>query len=173
MIMKIFKASLILLIFIGSCDKPTEPPVDNTPKTLKLYINEFMASNKTTIADEAGQFNDWVELYNGADTVINLNGFSITDTLGKSGKWKFPGVNILPKQWLLIWCDEDSSQGPLHANFKLSASGEELGLFTPDGKVVDTITYGKQFPDTSYGRFPDGSATWKFMPTPTPRSANK
>jgi len=163
---------LILTIFIHSCDKPTEPPKYNQPQKLKLYINEFMASNKTTIADEKGQYDDWVELYNGEDTTINLNQFYLTDDFLKKNKWRMPSISIQPKRWILVWCDEDSSQGLLHANFKLSAAGEQLGIFSEDGKIIDTITYGPQKTDTSYGRFPDGAEFWKFM-SPTPNNTNK
>lgn len=69
-------------------------------------------------------------------------------------------------------CDNDTSQGILHANFKLSASGEQLGIFSPSRKIIDTLTYGVQKSDTSYGRFPDGSVNWKFM-LPTPGAKNR
>lgn len=161
----------ILTFFIQSCDKPTEPPKNEASQKLKLFINEFMASNKSTIADEKGQYDDWVELYNGEDTIINLNQFYLTDDFLKKTKWRIPTVLIQPKSWILIWCDEDSSQGILHANFKLSSLGEQLGIFFIDGKVIDTITYGPQKTDTSYGRFPDGTDFWKFM-RPTPNSSN-
>lgn len=168
------KSIIIFLIFISfsSCDKPTEPPKENPPQRLKLFINEFMASNHSTIADEKGQYDDWVELYNGEDTTINLNQFYLTDDLAKKTKWRFPSVFIQPKKWILIWCDEDSSQGILHSNFKLSAAGEQLGLFTVDGKAIDTITYGPQKTDTSYGRYPDGADFWKFM-NPSPNNTNR
>lgn len=159
-------------MIISSCDKPTEPPKDNPPQKLKLFINEFMASNKTTIADEKGQYDDWVELYNGEDTTINLGYFYLTDDFTKKFKWKIPDSSLQPKRWILIWCDNDTLQGVMHANFKLSAAGEQLGIFSRDGKVIDSLKYGPQKTDTSYGRFPDGADFWKFM-NPTPNSSNK
>jgi hypothetical protein len=161
-----------LIFLLQSCDKPTEPPKENPPQKLKLFINEFMASNKSTIQDEKGQYDDWVEIYNGEDSTINMNNFFLTDDFTKKNKWQFPDITIEPKKFLLIWCDEDSSQGIRHANFKLSAAGEQIGIFGLDGKVIDTITYGVQKTDTSYGRFPDGYDFWKFM-SPTPNSSNK
>ncbi len=37
--------------------------------------------------------------------------------------------------------------------------------------VVDTLTFGEQSDDISYGRYPDGSDTWQLM-NPTPGAAN-
>jgi len=163
---------IIISITIQACDKSTEPEPKDQPKKLKLYINEFMASNKSTIADEKNQFDDWVELYNSEDTTINLKLFYLTDDFNKKNKWRMPNVNIQPKRWILIWCDEDSSQGILHSNFKLSSGGEQLGIFSLSLEAIDTITYGPQKTDTSFGRFPDGANSWKFM-HPTPNNSNQ
>jgi len=168
------KIILTILVFttINACDKSTEPEPKEQPQKLKLYINEFMASNKSTIADEKNQYDDWFELYNGEDTTINLSLFYLTDDFNKKNKWRMPNFNLQPKSWILIWCDEDSAQGILHSNFKLSAAGEQLGIFSLSLKAIDTITYGPQKTDTSFGRFPDGADFWKFM-QPTPNNPNK
>jgi hypothetical protein len=161
-----------VLMTIQACHKSTEPEQNEPPKRLKLYINEFMASNKSTIADEKNQFDDWVELYNGEDTTVNLSLFYLTDDFTRKNKWRMPNFNLQPKKWILIWCDEDSAQGILHSNFKLSSAGEQIGIFSLSLEVIDTITYGPQKTDTSFGRFPDGADFWKFM-NPTPNSSNK
>ena len=73
---------------------------------------------------------------------------------------------------LLIWCDDDESQGALHSNFKLSSGGETLALIKPDGTtIIDYISFGSQTTDQSYGRIPDGSDEWGFM-SPTPGYSN-
>jgi hypothetical protein len=161
-----------VFFILQACDKSTGPETKEQPQRLKLFINEFMAANKSTIADEKNQYDDWVELYNGEDTTINLGRFYLTDDFSKKNKWKMPDVNIQPKRWILIWCDEDSLQGILHTNFKLSAGGEQIGIFSLTLDAIDTITYGPQKTDTSFGRFPDGADFWKFM-KPTPNGSNK
>lgn len=168
-----------LLLFIiaitsiySSCDKPIEP-IDNTSSKPQIFINEFMAVNSKTIKDEANQYDDWLELYNAADTLVNLTGYYLSDKLTVTNKWKFPAVTISPKGFLLVWCDGDTTQGPLHANFKITSIGEPLVIFTPEGKILDSLSFGIQYADTSFGRFPDGTNNWKYMPTPTPGAANK
>jgi hypothetical protein len=142
----------------------------------KLFINEFMASNQTTIPDEAGDFDDWIELYNADSTSISLVNLYLTDDLTSERKWPFPDTVIAAGGYLLVWADNEAGEGPLHASFNLAAAaGEQLGLFESTGThvlVVDTLTFGPQKPDTSYGRIPDGGDDWQSLSSPSPRAAN-
>ena len=80
------------------------------------------------------------------------------------------GYNEYNSAWrfLLIWCDDNESQGPMHTNFKLSMNGEQIVLMRSDGiTIIDSISFGSQEIDQSYGRIPDGNQEWSFMiPTP-------
>ncbi len=120
-------------------DPPGAPAVTHSFTTgyvaPPLYLNEFMASNATTIPDEMGEFDDWLEIWNGGPSAIDLTGMHLTDNLSNPTKWVFPPVSLDPDEYLIVWCDEDGQQGPLHANFQISAAGEELGLF-------DSVTLG-------------------------------
>lgn len=137
-----------------------------------LYINEFLASNRSALADpDFGDYGDWLELYNGRTEPVDLSGYYLTDDLTNPGKWRVPdGTTIAPSGFLLFWAD-DKDEG-LHTNFRLSASGETIGLFTPLGQPVDTLTFGPQTTDISQGRSPDGASLWRFFDTPTPEAAN-
>lgn len=130
-----------------------------------IVINEFLASNKTAETDEAGQNEDWIELYNNADSPASLNGLYLTDDATKPDKWLFPlGTTIPAKGFLIVWADEDQSQGPLHASFKLGAGGEFLMLSNGAGGVIDSLSFGPQKADTTYGRYPNGTGPFVFMP---------
>jgi hypothetical protein len=98
----------------------------------------------------------------------------LTDNFGNPTKWKFPDTTIAPGGLLLIWADEDTNQGPLHAMFKLDRDGERVGLYRGDSLgvgLIDTVTFGYQASDVSYGRMPDGG-TWQTMPRATPGFSN-
>lgn len=145
----------------------------NSPK---LYINEFMASNAKIIADEKGEYEDWVEIYNGDTKACNLAGMFLTDNFTQPAKWMLPDVEIQPGGFLLIWADGDTSQGKFHANFKLSASGEQLGLYSSlaEGNFpIDMLSFSEQQTDISYGRFLDGTSQWQFFGKPTPGKSNQ
>lgn len=137
-----------------------------------LFINEFMASNTVTITDpEYHEYGDWIELYNAGIVPVNLKGYSITDLLSQPKKYIFTtDIIIQPNAFVLVWADDHTAGA--HTNFKLSASGESIGLFDPSGNVVDTITFGSQQNDVSFGRFPNGAASWyKFSPA-SPGTSN-
>ena len=141
-----------------------------------LVINEFLALNNTGIRDEAGQYEDWLELFNAGTTPLSLDGLYLSDSFENAGKWPIPsGITLAPGGYLLIWCDEDPQDGPLHASFKLSGDGEQIVLFADDAHAnvpIDWITFGPQTPDVSYGRMPDGAATWTTFAMPTPGRSN-
>lgn len=146
---------------------------------IQVKINEWMAANSGAVADPAdGDFDDWVELYNPAPEDVSLAGCFLTDTLLNWTKWQFPAYAVIPGGgFLLIWCDEEGSQNSsngmrLHANFKLSAAGEEIGLFASDGTQIDAVTFGSQTDNRTQGRSPDGSAQIVLLPQISAGSPN-
>lgn len=136
-----------------------------------LVINEFMASNSTTIADPNGQFDDWVELYNNTANPISLSGLYLSDNYSNPTKWAFPDTTIAANGYLIIWTDDDATQPGIHTTFKLSATGEELSLWDAAGNLLDSISFGAQGTDITTGRFPNGTGLFITM-TPTPGAIN-
>jgi hypothetical protein len=143
---------------------------------MTVGLNELQASNKNTILDENGEADDWVELINIGIQGVDLTGWGLSDNANRPGKWRFPaGTVIGPKGYLLVWLDEDGSQGPLHANFKLLALGESIFLCGPasTGDVpLDSVSFGPQDQDRSLGRIPNGSGPFVTLVTPSPRDPN-
>lgn len=135
-----------------------------------IVVNEFMADNSTTIADPNGEFDDWIELYNPTVNTISLTGKFLTDKKDNLTKYQFTQPNLIlnPNQFLLIWCDEQQEQQGIHTNFKLSAGGEFIALVDTDGiTIIDSLSFGPQTTDISFGRFPDGTNNWSTLfPTP-------
>ena len=143
-----------------------------------LVINEFMAQNTGSVQDSHGDYDDWLELYNYGDSAIDAAGCYLTDDPTDATKWRFPAsdsfVTTIPAHgFLLIWADQETEQGPLHAGFKLSAGGESLGLYDAQGNLLDNVTFQAQEPDVSSGRLPDGTDQWQSFSTPTPGKPNQ
>jgi hypothetical protein len=145
---------------------------------IPLVINEFMASNNNSASDPQGEYDDWVEIYNAGNYAINIAGMYLTDDLSIPTKWRILGAyraeTIIPAgAYLLIWADDDTTDAGLHTNFKLDANGEEIALFDIDGStLIDSIVFGDQTADISYGRYPDASNELRFLAIPTPRAKN-
>jgi len=137
-----------------------------------VVINELQASNTGTIPDPQGEYDDWIELHNITDFEADLTGRYLSDEPNNPRKWQFPaGTTIPPRGFLLVWMDEDG-RAPvgLHASFKLRASGETVYLADIDAAlnaVLDSVTYGPQLTDFSYGRtYADPSQFAIMQPTP-------
>ena len=131
-----------------------------------LVINEVMSNNVSTVTDNSGKFEDWIELYNTTNFPISTNGLFITDTIPNLHKWDLPNHIIAPNSYFIIWADEDGNQGAEHANFKLSNLGERLVLSNLDSSIIDSITYLPQMDDVSFARNPNGTGPFTMM-TPT------
>jgi len=154
-----------LIIFLMS-----GPGLAQSSKT--VVINEFMASNGHTLTD-AGQYEDWIELYNTSSQPMDMGGMYLTDDLTDLTKWQIPqGTTLGANDFLLVWADGDTQTQGLHAGFNLASEGEELGLSDPNGTLIDSIVFEGQLADVSYGRWPDGNDLWQYMATPTPGKAN-
>lgn len=123
-----------------------------------VVINEILASNSAAETDEADEHEDWIELYNNSNASVDIGGYYITDNADNLDKWDFPAGTVIPPfGYLILWADEDSSQGPLHCNFKLSASGEFLALLDQNLNFLDTLTFPQQTTDKGYARVPNGT----------------
>jgi len=141
----------------------------------QLVINEFMADNDNVIADASGDYEDWIELYNNTNDSIWLGAYYLTDDISDPTQWKLPAESIAPQSFKLIWASGDTLKGSDHADFKLSKSGEEIGLFKDNGSSLDTadyISFGTQSTDVSYGREYDASPNWIFFSNSTPNMSN-
>jgi hypothetical protein len=144
--------------------------------SVPVFVNEIMADNDATIADEAGDFEDYIELYNAGPTAVDLSGMFLSDTLTSPQKWQIPaGTTIAAGGHLLFWADSEPEEGPLHADFGLSAGGESVGLFqtVANGNgLIDGFDFPSPGTDVAFGRTPDGGATLGILPSPSPGGAN-
>lgn len=150
---------------------------------LPVLINEWLALN-TVLADPAGgpdggEFDDWFELFNPNPTSFDLAGFVLSNALSDRTKFRVPaGYVVPPRGFLLVWADNQSRQNSpyradLHVNFKLSGGGESIALFTPDGALMDAVTFGPQQSNVSEGRPTDGGeGPFQRFPVPTGGAPN-
>ena len=113
-----------------------------------LIISEFMASNKTTLQDEDGDFPDWVEIYNPTNADMNLNGWHLTDDNANLDKWSLPDQVLPAGNFLIVFAsskDRTTAGQPLHTNFSISSSGEFLALTKTDAATPGGVSVVSQF----------------------------
>ncbi len=129
-----------------------------------LVINEIMAANSFAVADQDNEYDDWVELYNGNNFSINLNGYYLSDNENEPTKWSFPNVTIAPNDYLIIWCDTaGGTQAGLHTTYRLSGDQEEVYLSDQLGVTVDAVHYVNMPTDKGYARVPNGTGTMRYQ----------
>ena len=147
--------ALALLMALGLVSR-AQPPV--------VAINEVCAVNNSIAADPSGQYDDWVELYNNTGADIDLGEYFLSDDFATPTKWMFPSPSVITAGgYLIVWCDNDTFQAGIHAYFKLNGAGEQVMLSDPSGNLIDSVTYGAQFGDTTYGRYPNGTGAYTLM----------
>ncbi|MEO9534226.1 MAG: CotH kinase family protein [Crocinitomicaceae bacterium] len=128
-----------------------------------VVINELMPSNIETAADQDGEFDDWVELYNNTGSAIDLGGYFLSDDPAVLNKWIFPvGTTIEANDYLIVWCDNDILQTGLHTGFKLTSNGETVILSDASLNPINEVVFPEVSPNHTYGRYPNG--TGGFIP---------
>jgi hypothetical protein len=148
------------------------PIVINVPIG-SIVINEIMPSNKTTITDADGEFDDYIEIYNNTANAISLSGLYFSDDKTNLAKWAFPiGASIIANGYTLIWADQDTYQAGLHASFKLNSSVETLYLSFADGTIIDSVSYAGAATDRAIGRCANGVGPFTITWTASPNAMN-
>ncbi len=145
-----------------------------------LIINEFVAANSTGLIDEDGDSSDWIEIYNQGPLAINLAGWALTDDPEQPQKWMFPDMTLGSGEYLVVFASgknrrATTPEAALHTNFKLSRTGDFLGLHNLlEGRFMDVISprYPEQLTDLSYGRYGEELA-FGYLARPTPGQPNE
>ena len=141
----------------------------------EIAINEVMTSNLSEIADEDGDFEDWIEIYNYSSNSINLENYSLSDDVNEPKKWIFPNITLAANSYLIVWASNKNKSfvgAPLHTTFKLSSSGEEITLYNPSETIINSVKLNALISDNSFGRFPNGTGDWSSYKDQTPQNAN-
>ncbi len=135
------------------------------PNPGEVVINEFLSWNVTDVTNENSVHADWIELYNTTSSPLALYGTYLTDDFTNKTKFAFPQNTYIPANgFLVLWADEEpSTPSYLHCNFKLASGGEQLMLSNGAAIIIDSVSYGSQSDDISYGRCPTGTGSFGFL----------
>ncbi|HWS28953.1 MAG TPA: lamin tail domain-containing protein [Clostridia bacterium] len=137
-----------------------------------VRINEVLVGNRYGLSDEDGDRGAWVELYNGSDAAISLNGYYLSDELDSPFKWALPDTELASHAYKIVFLSgKDKFGEQLHSSFRLSKSDGMLVLCSKNGLKLDRVSYEPSIgDDISIGR--DGTGAWKYFASPTPDAEN-
>lgn len=144
-------------------------PVENSP----VVLSEMMSTNTKTLPDENGQYYDYIELYNRSGDAVNLDGWYLTDDETQLRKWRIPQFTLGAGEYKVIYAsklDRRDDSAYLHTNFGLSSEGETVLLVGPDGRIMDSVTFGLLKANVASSLKADGS--WASDAAPSPGKAN-
>ncbi|MEM9053325.1 MAG: CotH kinase family protein [Bacteroidota bacterium] len=140
----------------------------------QVVINEYTCSNLNLHLDEYGNYEDWIELYNMGDQVVDLGGYYLTDNPEILDKYQIPsGITIEPGGYSLFYPDGRGLNN--HPNFKLTQTKnnpESIVLSDPGLNVVDGITLIKTQLSHTIGREIDGIGEWRVFTNDSPGETN-
>jgi hypothetical protein len=167
----------------------TETVSFQTPNAAPLQISEISAAGGTEFATRVRgsadhEFGgdpveyDWIEIENTTDRPINIGGYFLTDDMVRPQKWQVPIGTVVPEFGVVtvyasglnvVDASLDES-GKLHTGFKLSRSGEYVGLVDPNLIVVHAIErFPALLPGLTYGTF---GVDKNYFDVATPDSVN-
>ena len=135
-----------------------------------IRIAEVVADNESLLADEVGDFDDFVVLANVGTTDVDVGGAFLSDHRHQPRRWQIPAPMPIPAgERLLIWCDDEPLDGFLHASFRLAKSGETLSLRGPDSSgalLWDRVEIPFLEADQSFARVPESGEHWYYVEDP-------
>lgn len=140
----------------------------STPK--ELIISEVMNNNYSYLAQNGGNYYDWIELYNNSGKTINLSNYCLTTNDNTLCSYKLPKVELKSGEYYIVMASGDtklSNSKYQHASFKLGDT--EAVYLTKGDEIVDSIMVANVPLGYSMGR--SGSSIVYFS-KPTPGSKN-
>ncbi len=140
----------------------------STPKD--LIISEVMNNNYSYLAQNGGNYYDWIELYNNSGKTINLSNYCLTTSDNTLCSYKLPKVELKSGEYYIVMASGDtklSNSKYQHASFKLGDT--EAVYLTKSDEIIDSIMVANVPLGYSMGR--SGSSILYFS-KPTPGSKN-
>lgn len=113
-----------------------------------VYISEVCA-----IHDRGSKEKDWIELYNGSDETIALDGWYLSDSLKNPQKFRISTLSVAAHDYAVIETTSSSvNRKDGDGNFGIDPCGETLYLSDSSGVIRDVFQTGAQRNGLSSGR---------------------
>jgi len=163
------RTKLALLLWLAGCGATS-----GAPGSPHLRINELVPSNHHSCSDETGASPDWIELFNGSDEELSLEGYAVADdTDALTDANRLSSAVVVPAGGVkVLWADHRPDLGPAHLPFKLNSGTEKVLLYGPDNALLDRVDWSAADTDVAFARFPDGTGTLVKCSAPTCNAVN-
>lgn len=132
-----------------------------------VHINEVMVANTTSVVDDYGERNGWVELFNGNFAPINISSLYLTNDKNDPKKYPVPigdvNTRIEKRQHVIFYADGQPNRGTFHTNFVFVPGQENwVGLYDAAGNLIDEVLVPANVEaNQTYARSEDGCGEWQ------------
>ena len=114
-----------------------------------IQMNEVAIKNDATYADNAGNYYQWVEMYNSGTAMVNLSGYFLSNDPTDVYKVVLPrcfnnssiDMIFFGGVYGVGYLDNAGVMGPQYFDLTLDTNMPFIGLYTPNGKLVDGLSY--------------------------------
>jgi len=122
-----------------------------------VFINEILPSPKGADSEE-----EWIEIFNKNDFEVDLSGWKISDTAGKTTTFIFPAATKISAKGFLVLNRPTTK-------ITLNNDGDTLNIVQPDGNIIDMVSFEKAPIGQSYNKIEN---SWIWSDNLTPGSEN-
>ena len=133
--------------------------------TPDIRISEVMSANRSTLQNSAGQFCDWVELYNAGSSDVALSGLYLSNDVADRMKWMLPDITLGAGDRTVVKCSGgDAPMG--EASFSIPREGCSVILSGSVGNVIDQVDVPRLGEDRSWALQEGGIFAESAYPSP-------
>ena len=115
----------------------------------QILLNEICSSNSTVIANDNGDYDDWIEIYNAGGSTVNLNGYGLSDDPANLQQFIFPDYSLGAGGRMIVFCS-DKNQTEIVDHWETPVSATATWKYF----------VGTSNPDTNWRNNSFNDATW-------------
>ncbi|MFN5784399.1 MAG: lamin tail domain-containing protein [Flavobacteriia bacterium] len=101
----------------------------------QLKLNEISNANSSFFIQNSESYPDWLELYNGGLSPLNLDGYALTDDKDEPFKWQFPAYNIPNNGFLTVLATGEGEASSIHHYETVVYPSNSWQYFVPTGPI--------------------------------------
>lgn len=120
-----------------------------TQANAQVLLNEICPSNSSVFANDNGDYDDWIEIYNAGNTAVNLQGYGLSDDASDLYHFTFPSCTLNPNARMVVFCS-DKNQTDIVDHWETPVAGTDTWKYFVGTTNPDTNWRNTSFNDASW-----------------------